>query len=119
MEIVGVSLLTFCADLLHALYLGPAQDFCAAAFWLCVRTNIFQLDQPNEAKVQLSVIRIRHLLWAWYKDQRAAHPEESITELENFTVPMIGTADAPVCKTKGAEAKALLFVAPASCGCTI
>ena len=47
-------------------------------------------------------------LMAFYKQHKREAPSEVLTELHDLTMKMVGTQDAPLCKTKGAETYGLL-----------
>eukprot|EP00969_Alexandrium_andersonii_P277613 12271443-Alexandrium_andersonii.AAC.1 len=54
-------------------------------------------------------MELRATLFAWYKRQRVARPTQNFTEVQDLTPGMTGTREHPVCKTKGAETKGMLF----------
>ena len=68
----------------YTLYFGPGRDFCAEAIWLFVDLDIFQGGSTVEERVAVTTLRVRTLLWAWYKRRRETHRGEDITELQDL-----------------------------------
>ncbi len=74
-----------------------------------LNADAFQTGATTEAeKVALSVLRVRHLLFTWYKDEDRQAGNEPVTRLSDLTPKMLGTRTAPRCKTKAAETYGLL-----------
>jgi hypothetical protein len=101
MSVIGFS--AFALDILHAIYLGPAQDFIGAALWALISADVWGVGAQNEAKCQVAVLRIRHELWAHYKKNKGTQ-----TQLEDLTLSMLGSRAKPAFKAKGAETKGAL-----------
>lgn len=89
--ITGVTHLHVCVDKLHTVYLGIAQSFCATVIWACINKRVFGDHTTQVAVTALHVLRIRQLLFQYYREQRALG--NNLTQLENFTVGMIGTCN--------------------------
>jgi hypothetical protein len=106
--VAGVGLHTFRLDLLHCLYLGVAQDFGAYALWALINAGVYVQNKTQEETARLSVMLIRQELWAWYAQQQKLNTGETITQVQDLTVSMLGPKDAPELKTKGHETKSLM-----------
>ena len=104
----GLTLTHFVVDLLHAVHLGIAQDFCGAVFWHCITSGLFVTGRSPSETAQISVQHLRSLLWSWYSNASKELVGAEITRLEDLTVSMLGTAASPACKTKGAETRWLI-----------
>ena len=59
--------------------------------------------------VAISATVLKHKLTNWYKAFRKDHPHRNLTELNDITVKMLGTAAQPKLKTKGAETYGLML----------
>jgi hypothetical protein len=108
-SVPGVGLLTMQVDILHCLFLGPCLDFIAQGLWLLVDYDSFCTGASTiDSKLLITVLRIRGLLWVWYKDQKKLKPDKDITRLEDLTVGMMGTSSSRTFKCKAVEAKHLV-----------
>jgi hypothetical protein len=108
-EAVGVTIDTLMVDKLHTLHLGPAQAWCLHTLWRLILADAFATNASGDALYQLSVQHIRHRLWAWYKEARRLRPDECITEVQDFTLSMLGgKPTAQILGTKAAETKGLV-----------
>ena len=97
----GVSLKTLAPDTLHTLHLGCFKAFCQTTLWLLVDTNAFQVNATTaESRLELSVMSLRHELFAWYSEHRG---QRQLYELTDLTPPMLGTSAHPHLSTKAAE----------------
>lgn len=103
---LGVDLSHMCVDKLHTMYLGICQDFGGAAMWACINADIYALGQgrSREDMDSLTVLQLRADLMSYYKQRRKQDPTP-ITEVENLTLPMLGTRRSPTLKLKGLETK--------------
>jgi hypothetical protein len=108
MAVDGFALIHFVVDLLHAVHLGIAQDFCGAVFWHCITSGLFVTGRSPSETAHISVQHLRKLLWSWYNNANEEMVGAEITRLEDLTVSMLGTAASPACKTKGAETRWLI-----------
>ena len=84
----------------------------AFVIWRLFDCNVWNME-PNlnySELVSLSVMRLKHEIFQWYKRRHRTHPDEDLHKLQELTLGMLGTRDSPLCKTKAAEAKTLLFV---------
>ena len=103
---LGITLDTFCIDVLHCLYLGPVKDWCCAVLWAMVDYNVFGVAHANvDTRLPLTVLRIRELLWDFYNRWQGAHPGEDISRLEDLTPGMIGSSAHRNLATKAMETK--------------
>ena len=106
---LGITLDTFCIDVLHCLYLGPMKDWCCAVLWAMVDYNVFGVAHANvDTRLPLTVLRIRELLWGFYNRWQEAHPGEDISRLEDLTPGMLGSSAHRNLSTKAMETKCLL-----------
>lgn len=94
-------------DILHALYMGPVQTFSTYAVWDLVQKNAWRVGgRTVEELDQLSILRLKHDLFTWYKRQ----PRNTYTEVCDLTVSMLGSRSDPSRQPfKGAEAKAFAY----------
>ena len=100
-------------DTLHVLHLGVCKLFCSFALWALITADAWAAGETNDnTLLELSVMRLRMELFAWYKDERRRNPTQPLQELQNLTAKMLGTRTRPSLATKGAETGTLLrFVA--------
>ena len=100
----GVTLLSISIDALHTLHLGVYQAYCLAVLWPIINNNAFRVHAGNQdVLIQLSVMRCRHELFAWYKEQRRAMPNAKLYELQDLVPSMLGTQKRKHLHTKAAE----------------
>ena len=90
-------------DTLHALYLGVLNTWAKTAVWYLLLSGIFGHLHYADENLRAAVLVLRNSLIAWYKQRRADHPHESLTEISDLTVKMVGSRQEPKLKTKGAE----------------
>lgn len=95
---LGVTHDLLAVDILHALFLGPALAFVGFVLWWYIDSDVWGLggEQSKDTRWQLNVQQIRTKLNSYYSEVRQAHRGRPITQLENFTLNMMG-------KFKGAE----------------
>ena len=105
---IGITVDILAIDILHAFYLGVARDFCMHAMWLLISSRVFGPFDGVAARDELSVLSLRHDLWAWYAAEAQAHPGKHIHRLENLSLGMLGSATKPKLNTKAAETKTLV-----------
>jgi hypothetical protein len=90
-------------DTLHALYLGVLNTWAKTATWFLLVSGLFGNLHYADENLRAAVMVLRNSLVAWYKQRRADHPHESLTEISDLTVKMVGSRNEPKLKTKGAE----------------
>jgi hypothetical protein len=107
--IPGVTVKHIALDTLHCLHLGVFKEFAMAAIWSLLNHDVWSVGGPDQdARLQLSVQRCRLDLQAWYKAQRRLRPDETLYELQDLTLAMLGTPTKPCLATKGAETGTLI-----------
>jgi len=108
-SVEGVSTRTLAPDTLHTLYLGVYKAFCVALFWALILCDAWATNASTaDVRAELSVHRLRHDLFAWYRDEHAARPQERLYELGDLTMNMLGTSTHAHLSTKAAETGTLL-----------
>ena len=96
----GFSVRRLVPDILHCLYLGVVQNWIVAAIWF-----LFTIDAYRTGAVDLSLQRFKAELREYYRRHRG----EGLTQVQNITRKMVGTAASPDYQPfKGAEAKHLI-----------
>lgn len=107
---IGVSVERLQIDLMHTLYLGAAQNWCAEALWTVLESGALDTGgagRTDKELLELRVERLRADLWHWYAQQAGQRPSDW-TQLEDLTLPMLGSRASPTLKAKAAETKTLL-----------
>ena len=94
-------------DTLHALYLGVLNVWAKTAMWFLLMSGCFGHLHYADENLRAAVLVLRNSLMAWFKQRRADHPHENLTEISDLTVKMVGSREAPKLKTKGAETWAI------------
>jgi hypothetical protein len=102
-EVTGVSLRSVTVDILHALYLGVLNKYCAIVLWFLLSSRLFGSHGTAEEHVQVATMIMKNKLMEFYTRYADAHPEKPLTRVSDLTPKMIGTRAEPRCKTKGAE----------------
>lgn len=101
---------SFVADVLHVLFLGVAQVCCAHSVWHLVDRNVWDIRGGTEdERLKLFMLRLKAELRAWYKQRHRRFPLETITEIRDFSVGMLGPRSRPDVALKGHETKGFLF----------
>jgi len=101
--VTGLRFTSLTTDLLHALYLGVMNRYCAVALWHVLDSNIFGAAGTAEENLQVAVLLLKAQLMDFYKEHHRQHPTKPLTRISDLTVKMVGTRNDPRCKTKGAE----------------
>jgi len=106
MSVIGITLKTFCIDVLHCVWLGVAQVWLVFALWLLIQGNPFSFALPGGGlRNELSMERLRDELIQYYK-RRAVAKE---TQVQDFRIGALGTPNDHARQPfKGAEAKHLV-----------
>ena len=108
-SVTGVTLLSLSLDILHALNLGVYKAFCCSAIWACIESDVWgDAATTASARGELGARRVREQLFAWYNAQKTTRPFETLHELTDLTVGMIGEQNAQSLSTKAAETGTLL-----------
>ena len=71
---IGVTVERLQIDILHTVYLGSAQDWCARSMWAMMLADIFDVGRgrTRAEQIELSVLQFRARLFEWYRQQRIA-----------------------------------------------
>ena len=98
-------------DILHALHLGVYLQFVTDVIWALLRADAWSvgLRCTMEERVQLSVIRMKDDLFAWYQRVALERPDMHVQQLQDLTIDMLGSNSAPKFKLKAAESKSTLY----------
>ena len=92
-------------DCLHTLHLGVIASFIKHTWWQSLETNLWNVPVANQASViDLGIKRLFNDLCAWYETHGIPHN----MRLQHLTSKMLGTHDAKLLKTKGADNAMLL-----------
>ena len=97
--IPGVTVASWCIDLLHAWHLGPLARYVAMVCWLMIRSRVLvskacaHLDKETTEK--LGLLGIKTLMWAYYKEQRRDDPDWAKKNSEVMLIIIFGLAQAP------------------------
>ena len=95
-------------DTLHCIFLGVVPRFLEAAIWLCIVSNVWQVDATHTAtRDQLCIQRCRADLFERYRRRARTHGAR-VTELSDLTLGMLGTRGSWSFSPKGAEARWML-----------
>ena len=88
-------------DLLHAVYLGILLVWSRVTIWALISAGAYG-DANTREGIFAAVLVLRSRLMRFYPVYERAH-QETLTRVADFTPTMIGSADNPQLKTKGAE----------------
>jgi hypothetical protein len=101
--VTGLGLSSLTVDLLHALYLGVMNRYCAVVLWFLFSSDVFGTIGTAEENLQTAVLIIKSQLMAFYTKFQRDNPTRVLTRTGDLTTKMVGTKAAPRCKTKGSE----------------
>jgi len=90
-------------DVLHAIHLGVLKVWARTATWAVLQSGVYGRTGTTDENLQIAVLAFRSQLMQFYKRRHQEDPGEQLTRVADFNVKMVGTASAPVLKTKGAE----------------
>ena len=93
-------------DLLHTVHVGVMYVVCRHAVWELLVANAWHAVGTEQEALEQSVIRIFGELSAWHK--RPNRPDDDVTQIQDLTVPMLGTKDHRDLKLKAMETKGFL-----------
>ena len=105
--IPGVTLLTVKVDALHTVHLGVAQVYCMHCIWELICADLYSLGGRETDKFQNTVLRMRASLRDYYKRLPAGVRKET-TEVQEFSVQLLGSRDHRQFNTKAMETKGLV-----------
>jgi hypothetical protein len=78
LAIEGVTLRTWCIDLLHSWHLGPLASYIGHCLHFFIASRIWSPDLPfldAEEMQKLSLLHIKSEIWQYYKNRRATDKE--------------------------------------------
>jgi hypothetical protein len=101
--VTGLGLSSLTVDLLHAVYLGVMNRYCAVVLWFLFGSDVFGTVGTAEENLQAAVLIMKSQLMAFYTNFQRANPTRVLTRVGDLTTKMVGTKWNPKCKTKGAE----------------
>jgi hypothetical protein len=97
-------------DSLHALNLGVMNVFCKTGVWALLGNCYINPTIGSASERHGNALRVFvQKLELFYKDWDRKHPFDKLTRVTEFTMAMLGTPDAPLLKTKGAETFGILL----------
>lgn len=107
---IGVTQMCLQIDVLHSLWLGPAQDWVGTAFWAVLLADVFGFGdtRAESERIELALFRIRSELFDWYKVRCAEGAPSDFTRLEDLQLSMLGTKNSQKFSSKAAECKTIL-----------
>jgi hypothetical protein len=113
MKIEGASLGIHGIDILHSWALGPCTSLVAYVFTIFLLCPSFSGALPwmdAEDSRKCALLRLKGLLWAFYRNQRSHDPnwKKHRSELWNLTEDMLGKRYRPELKAKAAETRILI-----------
>ena len=96
---------TLAIDVLHTLYLGPCLFWVGHCLWYVIDADLWGLgaNASEYDRWQLNIQRARSLLQAFYAEHRRCHPDKPLTELEDFSLNMMGTLKGKLHNIKALE----------------
>ena len=114
---LGVTLpQTVTVDILHTLHLGTFADYCKHTVWQLLGAEIWgNRAMTREEKLHVSVLALRAELGTWYAARRQTHPHETLTQVHDLTLKMLGTEQHPKHKLSAAETWGLTLFCPDAC----
>ena len=100
-------------DVLHALSLGVYQVFLMELFWDLIVHNVFVVAGPMSTRAELSVNRIKEMLFGWYaKEDRAGRSHPRVNQ---FLPGTLGTFSDRHFRVHAAATNGLLIFAEMLC----
>ena len=107
-EGLGLSHSSFCLDVLHTLHLGIMNRYVHGVFMRLFAGDAWRLPATTttgDARLAMNTARLRADIFEWYVKRAKLYPHEGLTRMQDLTIGMAS----PILKTKGAEAKGLLY----------
>lgn len=105
--IPGVTVQSYCVDLLHCLVLGPLAKYIALTLRMFIKSGIFSPQQAHlldsEDVQRIALQHIKSLLRIHYRRKRRESQEwqKQRSEIWDLTLKMLGPEDNPGLKAKG------------------
>ena len=89
-------------ELLHAVFLGVLLVWCRVAIWALIQSGAYGQALMTRESLLASILVLRNKLMQFYPRYEKGH-QETLTPVVDLTPSMLGAANNPVLKTKGAE----------------
>ena len=86
------------------------QMWCKEIMWKFVESGIWGGGVHERDKVRVAAQITTTELFSWYSTRRQAFPSESLTQLSNLSLGMVGKANAKRLKRKAMETYGLLLL---------
>ena len=90
-------------DVLHAFFLGVLNTWCKIAVWKLILCGAYGNCGNVGENLFASTLVLRDALMRFYVSYKGENPTENITRVADLTAKMLGSANKPKMKTKGAE----------------
>ena len=94
---------TLTVDVLHGFFLGVLNVWCRITIWKLVKHGCYGNLGNAVENINAATLVLRDSLMRFYSTYCKEHPHEDLTRVADLTLKMLGTADDPKIKTKGAE----------------
>ena len=102
----GLGITSLIVDILHALYLGVFNAWCACVIWIIIDSDLLVSAHNIDEKLDLFVLRLKTLMRQFYTTQRDLGV--LLTRVGDWSVKMLGTRDQKSIRTKGMETYGVL-----------
>ena len=102
-------------DILHTLHSGIFAEYCKHTVWQVLGAEIWgDGTMTHEEKLHVCVLALRTQLGTWYAVRSQSHPHETLTQVHDLTLKVLGTGQHPKHKLSATETWGLaLFCADA------
>ena len=99
---------TVTVDILHTLHSRVFAAYCKHTVWQLLGAEIWAEiwgdgTMAHEEKLHVSVFALRAELGTWYAAQTQSHPHETLTQVHDLTLKMLGNEQHPKHKLSAAE----------------
>ena len=96
-------------DVLHTFSLGIYQIFLLELFWDLIVFNVFAAPGPMSARAELSINRLKEMLFSWYgREERAGRAQPRVNQ---FLPGILGTFSERAFRVHAAATNGLLYFA--------
>jgi hypothetical protein len=110
-ERTGIGIHTIGIDWMHTISLGVSQIVLGHLVWAFITANVFRIPGTAPNVLELTVVRIREALFAFYKaEQREGRNH---TRVQQLSPTMFAERNDPACRLHGSETNGFLFFAKA------
>ena len=90
-------------DVLHAFYLGVLQCWAKWVVWLLLKSRAFGPHPSSQAQHSVAISILRGMLLNWYSEFEESNTRSPLSQLNDLTMKMLGTAAALKLKMRAAE----------------